>query len=84
MKLKHLFTINLFFAIFFGVTCTFITGWVLSLYGLQAEPGVVWTSRLVGGSIFGFASLMWFGRSAESQSARRAIALALLIKPDNI
>jgi len=35
---------------------------------------------LVGGSILGFATLMWFGRKTTSVEARRAIALALLIQ----
>ena len=80
MKLKHLFTINIFFAVFFGVTCAFFAGWALRIYGLVPEAGALWTTRLVGGSILGFASLMWHGRKTDSQKARRAIALALLIQ----
>ena len=80
MKLKHLFTVNIFFAVFFGVTCAFFAGWALKLYGLPPEAGALWTTRLVGGSILGFASLMWHGRKTDSQKARRAIALALLIQ----
>lgn len=80
MKLKHLFTINIFFALFFGVTCAFFAGWALRLYGLPPEVGALWTTRLAGGSILGFATLMWYGRKTDSQKARRAIALALLIQ----
>ena len=80
MKLRHLFTINLFIALFFGTSCAVFPGWVLRLYGLAAEAGAIWTTRLVGGSILGFASLMWFGRKAASLEARRAIALGLLIQ----
>jgi len=80
MKLKHLFTVNIFFAIFFGVTCTFFAGWVIRLYGLAPDVGSLWTTRLAGGSILGFATLLGFGRKSESQKTRRAIALALLIQ----
>jgi Kef-type K+ transport system membrane component KefB len=80
MKLKHLFSINIFFAVFFGVTCAFFAGWALKLYGLPPEVGTLWTTRLAGGSILGFASLMWHGRRTDSQKARRAVALALLIQ----
>jgi len=80
MKLKHLFTINIFFAVFFGVTCAFFAGWALRIYGLVPEAGALWTTRLAGGSILGFATLMWHGRKTDSQKARRAIALALLIQ----
>ena len=80
MKLQRLFTINLFIAAFFGLSCSIFAGWALQLYGLVPNDGAIWTTRLVGGSILGFASLMWFGRRAASVDARRAIALALLIQ----
>ena len=80
MKLQHLFTINLFIAIFFGLSCSIFAGWVLQLYDLVPNDAAIWTTRLVGGSILGFASLMWFGRRSASTDARRAIALALLIQ----
>jgi hypothetical protein len=80
MNLKHLFTINFFIAVFFGISCGIFPGWVLQLYGLEPNNAAIWTTRLVGGSILGFASLMWFGRKAVSVDARRAIAFALLIQ----
>jgi hypothetical protein len=80
MKLKHLFTINIFFSLFIGIACAFFAGWALRLYGLPPEVGALWTTRLAGGSILGFASLMWFGLKTDSQKARLAIALALLIQ----
>jgi len=80
MKLQHLFTINIFIAVFFGLSCSLFAGWVLQLYGLVPNDAAVWTTRLVGGSILGFASLMWFGRKAASVDTRRAIAFALLIQ----
>ena len=80
MKLKHLFTLNLFISIFFGIASVFFTSWSLSHYGMPPEPDVIWIGRLAGGSILGFATLMWFGRRSESRETRRAIALALLIQ----
>lgn len=80
MKLKHLFTINIFFAIFFGVTCAFFAGWALRIYGLVPDAGALWTTRLAGGSILGFATLMGFGRKSDSVKTRRAIAMALLVQ----
>ncbi len=80
MKLQHLFTINIFIAAFFGISSFLFPVWGLQLYGLLPDVGAIWTTRLLGGSILGFASLMWFGRKAASVEARRAIALALLIQ----
>lgn len=80
MRLRTLFTLNLFIAIFFGLSCSLFPGWALGLYGLAPSPAAIWTTRLVGGSILGFATLMWYGRRAESVDARRAIALALVVQ----
>ena len=80
MRLRHLFTINLFIAAFFGLSCSVFPAWVLQIYGLGPNDGAIWTTRLVGGSILGFATLMWYGRSRASVEARRALALALLIQ----
>jgi len=80
MKLQSLFTVNIFFAIFFGVSCTFFPIFVFQLYGLVPNDSSIWVSRLLGGAILGYATLMWFGRKSDSREARRAIALALLIQ----
>jgi len=80
MKLRHLFTINIFFAAFFGVSCTLFPRFVFWLYGLVPDDAAIWVTRLVGGSILGFATLMWFGMRAASVDTRRAIALALLVQ----
>jgi hypothetical protein len=75
-----LFTINFFFAVFFGLSCSLFPGWTLRLYGLVPDAAAIWVSRLVGGSLLGFATLLWFGRKTSSVEARRAIALALLVQ----
>ena len=80
MKLRQLFIVNMFFALFFGGSCSLFPRWVFSLYGLVPNDAAVWTARLVGGSILGFATLMWFGQKAASVETRRAIALALFIQ----
>ena len=80
MKLRHLFTVNIFFAIFFGLSCAVFPGLVHQMYGLLPNDASIWCTRLIGGSILGFGTLMWFGRKTDSIDVRRAIALALLIQ----
>jgi hypothetical protein len=80
MKLRHLFAVNIFFAIFFGSACTFFPHFTFSLYGLVPDEASIWVSRLAGGSILAFATLMWFGLKTTSDESRRAIAIALLIQ----
>jgi hypothetical protein len=80
MKLRHLFFVNIFIAIFFGGSCTFFPHLVYSLYNIVPDEAAIWASRLVGGSILGFATLMWFGIKTSSVDSRRAIAIALLVQ----
>jgi hypothetical protein len=80
MKLRQFFTINLVIAIFFGLTCSLLPRQLFQLYGIELDESGVWVTRLVGGSILGYATLMWFGRRTPSTDARRAIAIALLVQ----
>jgi hypothetical protein len=80
MKLRSVFTINFPIAVIFGLTCSLLPGLVLQMYGLLADDAAIWITRLVGGSILGFSTLMWFGRKTASSEARRAIALALFVQ----
>ncbi|MFH0843703.1 MAG: hypothetical protein V1903_13945 [Bacteroidota bacterium] len=80
MKLRNLFAVNIFIAIFFGGACTFFPRFVFSLYDLIPDEASIWVTRLVGGSILGFATLMWFGFKSSSVEARKAIALALIVQ----
>ena len=79
-RLQYFFTINIFFAIFFWGSCSLFPRWVFNLYGLTPNDAALWTARLFGGSILGFASLMWVGQKAISVEVRRAIAFALFIQ----
>ena len=80
MKLRHLFIINIFFAAFFGLSCTLFPRFVFWFYGLVPDDIAIWATRLVGGSILGFGTLMWFGMKVASSDTRRAIAFALLVQ----
>ena len=80
MKLRQLFMINLFIAIPISLMCILLPAWSIKLYGLVPDEGSIWVTRLVGGSILGYASLMWFGSKSDAIKTRRAIALALLIQ----
>jgi hypothetical protein len=80
MKLRHLFAINCIIAVFFGLACSLFPRWVFQFYGAAYDAAAIWSARLAGGSILGFATLMWFGARAATVEARRAIALALLVQ----
>jgi len=80
MSLRRLFSINFFLALVMGLTCLLLPRQLFRIYGLILGPPGVWTTRLLGGALLGFAALMWFGWRSASPEARRAIAMALLIQ----
>ena len=80
MKLRHLFVINIWIAVFFGLSCAIFPGFVFWLYGVTPDEAALWSARLVGGSILGFATLMRFGAKSTSADSRKAIAFALLVQ----
>lgn len=80
MKLHHLFMFNVFFAAFFGLSCTLFPVFVFRLYGLVPDDMAIWATRLLGGSLLGFGTLMWFGLRTANLETRRAIAFALLVQ----
>ncbi len=60
MKLQHLFMINFPIALFFGLTCSLLAKFAIEMYGLAPNDAAIWTTRLVGGSILGFAThVVW-------------------------
>jgi uncharacterized membrane protein len=73
MNLRRLLAVNIVIALFFGLSCALFPRWVLQLYGVACDAAAVSSARLVGGSILGFALLMWFGVRTASVEARRAI-----------
>jgi len=80
MKLRHIFIINIFIAAFFGLSWCILPRFFFWLYGLIPNYISIWLVRLVGGSVLGFATLMWFGIKIASVDSRKAIALALLVQ----
>jgi hypothetical protein len=80
MKLRHLLAVNVFFAAFFGLTCALVPRALCGAYGLPLDDAGVWVTRLLGGSLLGLSTLMWFGSRSPSVETRRAIAVALVIQ----
>jgi hypothetical protein len=80
MTLRRLFAINLVLALLFGLSCTLLPAEICAAYGLAANTAARWTTRLLGGSLLGFATLMWFGWRSAPEGTRRALAFALLVQ----
>ena len=57
MRLRQLFTINLFLALFFGLSCSLAPAWVLGLYGLEPDAGLIWVTRRKSATAFSYFPL---------------------------
>ncbi len=80
MTLRRLLAVNLVLALFFGLMCTLLPAQVCGAYGLATNTAALWTTRLLGGSLLGFATLMWYGWRSAGGGPARAIAFALLVQ----
>lgn len=80
MKLRHIFTINVFCALFFGLTCLFVPRWLFSLYGSELGEAGTYMARLGGAAYLAFATLTWLARNAKAKETRLNLALALFIQ----
>lgn len=80
VKLRHIFTINVFCALFFGLTCLFVPRWLFSLYGAELGEAGTYMTRLGGAAYLAFATLTWLARKATAKETRLNLALALFIQ----
>jgi hypothetical protein len=80
MKLRHIFTVNVVCAAFFGLTCLLVPRWLFSLYGSELGEAGVYMTRLGGAAYLAFATLTWLARNAEAKETRLNLALALFIQ----
>jgi hypothetical protein len=71
--LKGLFVATTCVTLLLGVGWLFFPQAMLSGWGVAGDPLAVYMARRYGGLFFGYATLLWLGRSAGPSSARTAI-----------
>lgn len=79
MKLSTLMVVNSVIAAAFGICFVVVPGQLISFYGPEVTPQLVYVARLFGAALLGFAVLTWTARGAPDSETRRAILLALVI-----
>ena len=79
MKLSTLMVVNALVAAIFGVGFVVVPGQLMSLYGPEVSPQLVYVARLFGAALLGFAVLTWTAKNAPDSDTRRAILLALFV-----
>ena len=79
MKLSTLMVINAIIAAVFGVCFVVVPGQLMSLYGPDVTPPLVYVGRLFGAALLTLAVLTWTARKAPDSEARRAILLAMVV-----
>ena len=79
MKLSTLMVINALITAVFGVGFVVVPGQLMSLYGPEVTPQLVYVGRLFGAALLTLAVLTWTARNAPDSEARRAILLAMVV-----
>jgi hypothetical protein len=79
MKLSTLMVVNALIAAVFGVAFVVVPGQLMSLYGPEVTPQLVYVARLFGAALLAFAVLTWTAKDAPDSDTRRAILLALFV-----
>lgn len=78
MKLTTLMVANAVIAAVFGVCFVVVPGQLMSLYGPEVTPQLVYVGRLFGAALIGIAVLTWTAKDAPDSEARHSILLAML------
>jgi hypothetical protein len=62
-----------------GVAFIFAPDQVASLYGLQTSPAVALVSRLFGGALVAWGSILWLAKSFRDEAAIRAVLISTAV-----
>lgn len=79
MRLFLTMTVTAIGSLLFGLAYLLAPGWILSIYNFVLEPSAQWIPRYFGATLLGIAAMCWYGRSAKSGIALRAIITGIFV-----
>ena len=79
MKSKTVMMVASVIGMIFGIGYMLIPTTMLGFYGATTDAVGILLGRFFGGSMLGFAVLLWGARNAQESDARRAIELGLFV-----
>lgn len=79
MKLKFLMTINALVCLAIGIPMLLVPAQLMSLYGLNLNPGGIMMTRLYAGALLGNFLVAWFSRKDTGSISLYAAVLYLFI-----
>ena len=79
MRLFLTMTVTAIGSLLFGLAYLFAPGWILSIYNFVLEPSAQWIPRYFGATLLGITAMCWYGRSAKSGIALRAIITGIFV-----
>ena len=79
MKLKYLMIINAFVCLVIGIPMLLVPAQLMSLYGLNLNPGGIMMTRLYAGALLGNFLVAWFCRNDTGSISLYAAVLYLFI-----
>jgi hypothetical protein len=78
MKRSAFFVLRAVIALGYALPALIAPGWLISLYGIDAEPGALLMTRFVGVELLAVGLLLLFARNLEHQPTLRIIMGSLL------
>jgi hypothetical protein len=73
MKRSTFFVLRAVIALAYALLALIVPGWLLSLYGIDGEPGALLMARFVGVELLAVGLLLLFARNLEHQPTLRII-----------
>jgi len=79
MKRSTFFVLRAVIALAYALPALIVPGWLLSLYGIDVEPGALLMVRFVGVELIAVGLLLLFARNLEHQPTLRIIMGSFLV-----
>ncbi len=79
MKLKYLMIVNAVFCLVIGIPMLLVPAQLMSLFGLNLNPGGIMMTRLYAGALFGNFLVAWFSKKDTGSISLYAAVLYLFI-----
>jgi hypothetical protein len=79
IKLNVMFTIAAIALFLIGLGLTVMTGTMMGMINLDANPASIHFAKAVGGALLGLAVMAWLARNSGPSQARNALTLGLTL-----
>ena len=77
--MQTIFTVTLVVELIFGIGFIAAPGFLLSNFGVEATPILIFMARLFGSALLAFCTLLWYARKSKSTDLQTATVRSLFL-----